>query len=1062
MVKLSICNVFLVFTFIFTSYWAKAQYLVNFDGQSESKGTYASGTITLSGLDWNFTEVMTGSTGSDFFNGLRSARLRGYGTSAMTMLDDKSNGIGSITFQYSEYGSDAQTSYRVEYSTDQGNNWIQIGSDFEATGGSANPETFSESVQITGDARIRIIEATGSGTANRRMNIDDIVVTDYIPVTPFINAAPAVLTGFQQIIGTPSNPQVFYVDGFNLDEDVAISVVSGDYEIATSASGPFSTSLLLSEVGGSAPITSYFVRLNGSALANPSNGQIEVSSAGATTRIIDLEGVIIPIPTSIIIDFEGAGETKTSYNPGVVNLSGLDWTLDGALIGTLGPDFKNGLRSARLRGHDNAHMTMQEDKADGLGLLTFEYREYGTDADQQPWNIDYSTDQGVTWTTIGTITATDVVQTFSEIVNVTGDVRIRIIIASTPGTTGDRRMNIDDIELNDFDPDPEVSVTPSLLTGFLQTVGNPSASQIFEVAGSFLTDDVLVEVTAGEYEIADDAGGPWSSSIILNESNGVVAATPLFVRLNGAVPNNPENGTIAITSQGASTEELTLEGVIQVAGTPTINVSPTALSGFTQVLGTPSTEQTFTVAGTDLNDAISLNLTGTDFEISTTSGAGFGASLTLPESNGEVAATTIYVRLNGSAVNANVTDIISLTTVGAITQTVNLSGEIIETPVLFSSVTSLSGFFQVIGTPSVNQTYSVSGADLLDDVTIAVTSGDYEIADDAAGPWLTSLTYSQSNGELATTPVFVRLNGTTTQNPAEGELTISSINALDVIVTLTGEIQESNDPLIIASPLNLTGFLQETGAPSAEQSFEVEGSDLNGAIELEATNDYEISMIASGPYSTTLTLPQTGGTVAQTTIYVRLNGTTVANPANGEVLITSLGASDVTVALEGEIVQGCNLDKNVVQGSNFVLTAVQENVSYQWIDCDDNLAWIPGANDQSFMPTQDGSYAVILTQDATCVDTSDCIIIDAGLATNSYSFEAGVSLYPNPIQEELNVQSLNAVITSITIYTIDGKLVDKIEYNSNNALIHTGYWAKGAYQIVIQSEKNVLVRKVMK
>lgn len=880
--------------------------------------------------------------------------------------------------------------------------------------------------------------------------------------TPTITVSPSLLTGFTQTIGSPSPEQSFTVEGSDLTDDIILTVVAGDYEISTDASGPYSTSLTITESGGTVSSTSIFTRLNGAALATPANGQIELTSTNASNETVDLEGEIVPVPTSIIIDFEGSGETKTGYASAIVNLSGLDWDLDEVLIGTSGNDFLNGTRSARLRGRNDAHMTMQEDKANGLGELTFEYREFGTDANQQPWNVDYSTDQGATWTTIGTITATDVVQTFSETVNVTGDVRIRIIIASSPGTTGDRRMNIDDIELNNFTPDPEVSVTPSLLTGFLQTVGTPSASQTFEVAGNFLTDDVLVEVSAGEYEIADDAGGPWSTSITLSESNGAVAATTLFVRLNGASPSNPENGTVTISSPGASTEELALEGVIQAAGTPTINVSPSALSGFTQVLGSPSAEQTITVSGTDLNDAITLNLAGTDYEISTTSGSGFGASVTLAESNGEVAATTVYVRLNGTAVNANVTDVINLTSVGAQAQTVNLSGEIIETPTLSTSVAELTGFFQVIGTPSVSQSVDVSGINLLDDVTIAVTSGDYEIADDAAGPWGTSLNYTENNGELTATPVFVRLNGTTVQNPAEGELTVSSVNALDVIVTLTGEIQEPNDPLIVASPLNLTGFLQETGAPSAGQSFEVEGSDLNGAIELEATNDYEISTDASGPYSATLSLTQTGGTVAQTTIYVRLNGTTVTNPANGEVIISSTDAATVTVTLEGEIVQGCNLDVTVNQASNFELTAVQENVSYQWIDCDDNLAWIPGANQQSFLPTEDGSYAVILTQDATCIDTSDCIVIDAGLSTENHNFEAGVSLYPNPVNEELNIQSLNAIITSITIYTMDGKLIDRIVCNANDAFIHTGNWAKGAYQIVIQSENNRLVRKVVK
>jgi hypothetical protein len=35
-------------------------YFVNFEGQGETKPGYASGTVTLSGIDWNLTEVLIG------------------------------------------------------------------------------------------------------------------------------------------------------------------------------------------------------------------------------------------------------------------------------------------------------------------------------------------------------------------------------------------------------------------------------------------------------------------------------------------------------------------------------------------------------------------------------------------------------------------------------------------------------------------------------------------------------------------------------------------------------------------------------------------------------------------------------------------------------------------------------------------------------------------------------------------------------------------------------------------------------------------------------------------
>ena len=152
------------------------QYNVNFE--DDSKAGYASGTVTLNGIDWNMTEALIGNQANDWKNGLNSARLRGYGTSAITMLQDKANGIGTISFDYRRYGTDSQVDWRVEYSTNSGSSWNQAGSSFTAPSNNT-VQTFSATVNVTGPVRIRILRETISGSSNRRLNIDDISITDY-------------------------------------------------------------------------------------------------------------------------------------------------------------------------------------------------------------------------------------------------------------------------------------------------------------------------------------------------------------------------------------------------------------------------------------------------------------------------------------------------------------------------------------------------------------------------------------------------------------------------------------------------------------------------------------------------------------------------------------------------------------------------------------------------------------------------------------------------------------------------------------------------------------------
>lgn len=155
---------------------------------------------------------------------------------------------------------------------------------------------------------------------------------------------------------------------------------------------------------------------------------------------------------SVIIDFEGASETKGSYATGTVNLSGYDWEMTEAMIGTLANDKKNGARSMRMRRDTTAagEAFMLEDKTSGLGIISFYYARYGTEINQPALTVQYSTDAGVNWTNIGDPITDfpDQLTYWQESVNVGGDVRVRFI--TDVSGTNQRRINVDDIVLTDF------------------------------------------------------------------------------------------------------------------------------------------------------------------------------------------------------------------------------------------------------------------------------------------------------------------------------------------------------------------------------------------------------------------------------------------------------------------------------------------------------------------------------------------------------------------------------------------------------------------------------------
>ena len=96
----------------------------------------------------------------------------------------------------------------------------------------------------------------------------------------------------------------------------------------------------------------------------------------------------------------------------------------------------------------------------------------------------------------------------------------------------------------------------------------------------------------------------------------------------------------------------------------------------------------------------------------------------------------------------------------------------------------------------------------------------------------------------------------------------------------------------------------------------------------------------------------------------------------------------------------CELDNSVTQNSG-VLTATLLEATYQWYSCSDNSP--VGINSAIFTPTQLGDYKVNITLGG-CTVTSTCITV-ATLGTASFETNSKLSIYPNPSQGIINIES---------------------------------------------------------
>jgi len=113
---------------------------------------------------------------------------------------------------------------------------------------------------------------------------------------------------------------------------------------------------------------------------------------------------------------------------------------------------------------------------------------------------------------------------------------------------------------------PTISASPSTLNTFsyLSSSTDPSAAQQVSVSGANLSADITVSVGANSaFEMCTTENGTYSDNDITlqHASGGVVAATPIYVRMKANQTGNP-TGTLTLSSTGATSVTIALNGSV--------------------------------------------------------------------------------------------------------------------------------------------------------------------------------------------------------------------------------------------------------------------------------------------------------------------------------------------------------------------------------------------------------------------------------------------------------------------------------------------------------------------
>lgn len=387
--------------------------------------------------------------------------------------------------------------------------------------------------------------------------------------------------------------------------------------------------------------------------------------------------------------------------------------------------------------------------------------------------------------------------------------------------------------------------------------GSSSATQSFTVEGANLSADITITASSNFEVSSDDA--TFSPSITLTQSGGTVATTTVYARFTPSTGiNSAKSGSITISTTGTSSE------VISLSGTETGNAALTSDLFISEY-----------VEGSSNNKAI---------EIYNNSGA--TADLTLYR----------LVRYNNGSTTASDTlelaDVASTLATGDLIVIANPSAaqEILDLASITSEITFYNGddALRLYKEDQLIDEFGEVGVDPGSAWDVAGGSG---VTDGGA---TAEFTLVRKSSIMTGNPVPLASFGT---DPTDSEWVVSAQDDFSNLGFHT--IDGVTSPSVTVTE-SLTDFGSvDNGSTSTSQSFTVEGADLTSDITITAPSNFEVST-DDATFSTSVTLTQSGGTVASTNVFVRFAPTTGLNGLiSGSIIVSTSGTANQSISVSG-------------------------------------------------------------------------------------------------------------------------------------------------------------------
>ena len=250
------------------------------------------------------------------------------------------------------------------------------------------------------------------------------------------------------------------------------------------------------------------------------------------------------VGTETIETWEGC-TSYSSYSNTFIQGNAFAWNTSNVGIFS-GDTHCNDALSCRFGTNSNSYIAMAEDLSDGASKITFYAAKWSNNEATPTLQVQYSTNGGSTWTTVGTCSPNTTWEQYGFELDVTGSVRFKIL--QTVGA----RLNIDDIAITSNPGqiviNPVIDIFP--IDDMEAEVGGASTVVSTTISGVENGEDINVGAT-GNFEISLDRT-TWSRVLTLDPTGEVI-----YIRIaNTANVGTYEGKLVARTSQVSAYADL--------------------------------------------------------------------------------------------------------------------------------------------------------------------------------------------------------------------------------------------------------------------------------------------------------------------------------------------------------------------------------------------------------------------------------------------------------------------------------------------------------------------------